>query len=460
MPMRVVIYGEGESLRALLTHPLFQKAPVHILSSDPDFLKRLSEESDFPCVLGDPLNSADLRKAGVNEQTVFIAMGMDNARNILSACLAKKLQAQASLVLGKNFPPASEALCLQETFLLDSLFDIDNEEALTISRRIEFPKIFQSEKFIQGDAVMNEVEIHGKSPLLSHPVKEIALLRKFPNLRLAAYRRGNEISIVKGGSVFLEGDHVLVIGEEKSMTPFLEKAHLIQGGGHKAFLVGGGKVALLLAEILHGDGVHVTILEENPARCAEILESHPGIEVLHGSGSNMALLKDFHLAKYDAVVSLTGNEEKNALISLFAQGEGVKKIIAEIEEPALAAILAKNGIDDALSSRSIAINALANRVGALLHSGMGKNSSLKALYPLFGGNLRALVFTLPESFSLYGIPLKDPRFQFRDDVFIGGILSSNTLRLADGSSQFEKGDEALVLTTNPDLDSWGEIFHR
>jgi trk system potassium uptake protein TrkA len=458
--MRVVIYGEGESLRDLLRHPLFQKAPVNIISKNPDFIKQLSEETDFHCFEGDPLKASDLREAGVDEQAVFIAMGKDNATNLLTASLAKKLNAQAALVLGEDFPPASDSLFLTEVFGLDSLFDVDSEEAYTISRRIEFPKIFQSEKFIQGDAVMNEVEIHGKSPLLSHPVKELSLLKKFPNLRLAALKRGTDISIIKGHTELKEGDHLLLIGEEKTMNEFLNKAHFIQGGGRKAFLVGGGKVALLLGEILQSDGIHVTILEEDPIRCAAILKNHPNLEVLHGSGSNVTLLKDFHLAKYDAVVALTGNEEKNAVISLFAQSQGVKKVIAEIEEPALAAILAKNGIDDALSSRAIATNALANRVGALLHSREKKGSTLKALYSLFGGHLRALIFALPDNFTSYGLPFKDPTFQFREDVFVGGILSGGKLRLADGSSYFEKGDEALVLTTNPSINSWGDIFHR
>lgn len=459
--MRIILSGEGVAIRDLLSNPLLRRATINVLSKDGKFLDELSDDFDVKTFIGSPISEGDLRSAGVKAGTLYAALGSDNTSNILSAALAKKIGAISVIATTKGMASLKDIQSLEKAFDIDFLFDLDYEEACEISRRVSFPKIFASQKFITGNAVINEIEVPAKSPLMQKPLKELRLLNALPNLRVAAVKRRGSVIIPRGSTLLEEGDHLLVVAEEKSMMTFLKKARLIKAASRKALLIGGGKVAGITGDRLTREGVKVTVLEENSLRCETLLQEHPSFEVLHGSGSDMALLHSLSIRKFGSVIALTGKEETNLAIALYAKSQSVKKVIGEIEEPSFASIMERNEVDDAVSSRRIAVNEIANRLAGCLNKDATnrKNSSLKALYPLFGGNIWALLFSLPKAFPLYGVPLMDSRFKIRDDVIIGGILRADQLEVPSGSSSFREGDEAIIITSNSNLINFGEIFH-
>ena len=67
----------------------------------------------------------------------------------------------------------------------------------------------------------------------------------------------------------------------------------------------------------------------------------PKASVIYGDGTDSDLLQDEGIASVDACVSLTGNDEENILISLFAGTKEVDKTITKIKRISFYGLLSK-----------------------------------------------------------------------------------------------------------------------
>ena len=89
----------------------------------------------------------------------------------------------------------------------------------------------------------------------------------------------------------------------------------------KTIIIGGGKSAFYLADQLIKTGIDVKIIEKDANRCDELSELLPKATIINGDGINEALLEETGIRDVDSVVSLTGIDEENIVLSLFAKSE-------------------------------------------------------------------------------------------------------------------------------------------
>lgn len=141
----------------------------------------------------------------------------------------------------------------------------------------------------------------------------------------------------------------------------------------RVLLCGGDRISFYLAQLLEKDGIDVTIIERSAERCRELAEELPGTSVSRGDCSNQAQLEEDGIANADAVVTLTGLDEMNMIVSLYAAGRNVPQVITKIGRPEnarLADSLALGSIicPRELSSGSIVryVRAMQNQSGAAI----------------------------------------------------------------------------------------------
>ena len=76
-------------------------------------------------------------------------------------------------------------------------------------------------------------------------------------------------------------------------------------------------------------GVRVTLVESNEAHCRRLSESLPEALILHGDGTDQELLLSEHFTNNDAFIALTGRDEDNLISALYAQQQGLRKVVAK-----------------------------------------------------------------------------------------------------------------------------------
>lgn len=75
--------------------------------------------------------------------------------------------------------------------------------------------------------------------------------------------------------------------------------------------------------------------------------------VVHGNGTDSDLLEEERFDKYDACVSLTGIDEENIIISMYANKKGIKKNITKINGISLFNVLELVGLQSIVTPKKI-----------------------------------------------------------------------------------------------------------
>ena len=88
----------------------------------------------------------------------------------------------------------------------------------------------------------------------------------------------------------------------------------------RVLICGGGQVGALTARRLVREGNEVTILDPNPARCAE-LEASLDAHVVEGSASRVRSMQKAGIADAEMVIAVTDVDEVNLLACLIAQAD-------------------------------------------------------------------------------------------------------------------------------------------
>ncbi len=73
--------------------------------------------------------------------------------------------------------------------------------------------------------------------------------------------------------------------------------------------------------------------------------------MIHGDATDHDLLSEEGVENVDAFVALTGIDEENIILSLYAKKPGAGKIIAKVNEDRRARMVADFGIDSIVSAK-------------------------------------------------------------------------------------------------------------
>lgn len=110
-------------------------------------------------------------------------------------------------------------------------------------------------------------------------------------------------------------------------------------------IVGCGRVGSQLALLLSQEDHNVTIIDKNPEAFKRLGASFNGIAAT-GNGFDEKLLKELHIEKQDAFVSVTSGDNTNLMASQIAKKLfKVPRVMARVYDPQRADIYKKLGLD-------------------------------------------------------------------------------------------------------------------
>lgn len=111
------------------------------------------------------------------------------------------------------------------------------------------------------------------------------------------------------------------------MTEFIAQSGIRMKTVRRAMMIGAGKIACYLCEMLLKHGVEVTVIDSSRSACERFAKTIPQAIVINGDGSDQNLLLEEGLREMDAFISLTGIDEENVFLSMYAcRKAGVKTI--------------------------------------------------------------------------------------------------------------------------------------
>ena len=211
---------------------------------------------------------------------------------------------------------------------------------------------------------------------------------------------------------------------------------------HESVIAGGGTTAEYLADRLSDRHVKLTLLEVDAHRCRELMERYPDARVAYSGGDILDVMEEEHVSEADCLVSLTGNDETNLVISMYAWSCNIPSIITRVERPEHVKLLHRVNMDITVSATELSALKM---IRFIRNCEMGDDKNgVSKFYNIADNRAEIMEFHATGDFPLLQIPFADKAFRLKKDVLIASILRDGQLIIPDGSTCIKEGDCVIV----------------
>lgn len=256
-----------------------------------------------------------------------------------------------------------------------------------------------------------------------------------------------------GSFVLQAGDDIYVTASSQDLSELLRNIGILQRRVKHCLIVGGGKVSYYLSKMLVRSGLSVEIIEKDQSRCLELADAIPEAAVVQGDGSVPSFLESEGLSEADAFVTLTGLDELNIVLSLYASSKGVPQIITKLSRVDYSKAISDLPIGSVISPKELCCSNIVRYVRAM-HNQQG---AAVTIHSLADGQAEAVEFIVDNQTRHTGEELKDIRT--RKNILIAGISRGYHSEIPNGSSSFAVGDSVVVVCSGDTiLYSLNDIF--
>ncbi len=448
--MKIVVIGIGKVGETLIKNLNYENHDIVAIDVNSNAINKVVNRYDIKGMIGSGIERDVLIECGGDTADIVIACTSRDEVNVLTCVLAKKLGAKHTVARVRDPELFKEMGNIREVLGIDMAFNPEYRTAIEITQVLKFPSAKNVESFAGGKALMVEFLITENNPLVGKSLIDVAGFGF--KILFGAVERGEEIIIPRGDFILKANDSVHIIATEAEITAFCKKLKIFKPRAKSVFIIGGGKVAYYLAKELCSTGVDVKIVEKDKEKCVALSSGLPKISVFLADGTDQSVLEEENLKGSDAVVTLTGMDESNVIISLYAKEQKVGKIITKIDRENVTQMVDLLGLDTVVSPKEVIANHIVRFVRARLAI---SSQGIKSLYKL-NDKVEVVEFTVADDFIGKNTALKNLKIQ--KGMLIGGIVRGNEFILPMGDSELLSGDRVIVVVNAQKINELSDIL--
>lgn len=420
--MRVILIGAGSAGRDLAVRLYKEKHDVVVVDRDPTVLSQIQEQMDIQTVVGHGSSPAVLKRAGVSEADLLVAVTDNDEVNLFSCVCAKTagVRFRVARVSNLDIRTDSDLLRLNELGV-DLAINPKEECAVELAYMLQLPGAEEVVDLLQGRVLALGFKVSADSPLLRKTLKDCLPQELLRTVRFIALQRGEDLSIPFGDTRFMVGDDLYVVGQPDALPPLMDVVYPDRPKIGKVIVAGGGSLGLSLARQLERSAMDIVLIEADAKiadACSNVLDR---VLVLHGDAMSHETLENAGIGKNTAFVSTTGSDENNIIMCLLAQKAGASFTVGSVSKPEYVPVI------NSLSLLDRAVSPHLSMMNSILHFIRGRNVRAATLFHTLPGELLEIVLDTGHQWA--GRAVKDL------DIPKGTILAT-----------MERGGEVLVPT--------------
>ena len=452
--MRIVVVGAGKVGRVLTEQLAAEKHDIVVIDQDSDLIESIVNIYDVRGVAGNG-GCYDIQKDAFEDGAdLLIATTSSDETNILACLVAKKLGTPHTIARIRNPEYEKQLHFMREELGLSMVVNPEKATAREIARVLRFPSAIKREQFCRQRFELVEYRINEGNPLVGLQLSDL-----YRNIRvkilICAVARGQQTIIPTGATVLQKGDKIYLTASARELESFFRKLNIFKARANNIMIVGASRIAYYLVKELQDIQKRVTVIDSNAARCQAMSEKFPGVLVIHGDGADSELLSEERISEMDAFVPLTGLDETNIILAMYASQFPNCKVVAKINRPSFADLANQKGlVDSVVSTAAVTSETIARYVRAMQNSFDSDN--IKTLHRLVGGRVEALEFNVGPGLPFIGVPLKD--LNLREGMLVAGIVRQNGAPvIPSGADALQEGDDVVIVTTDTTLHALRDI---
>ena len=439
--MNIIIAGGGKVGNTLARQLSAEGYDITIIDSDPQVLNASVERMDIMAVHGNCASMDTLLHAGVMEADLLIAVTNADEVNLLCCTTAHGINPKLHTIARIRNPEYTEQIfAMRDIFGLSMAVNPERQAAVEIHRLLKYPGFLRRDTFAKGRAEIVEFRIDSVSKLCNVALSEMNSILKTKVLVCTVLRNGQAVT-PKGDFVLREGDRVFATAPTQNLSQMLRNLGVIARRARRVILCGGGRVSYYLASLLQKDGISVQLIEERETRCRELAAALPDAAVIHGDATDQQLLESEGLSSCDALVTLTGVDELNMIISLYGNSRNIPQVITKLGHSENRNIIDSLALGSIVSPKELCCTDIVRYVRAMKN----QTGAAVSLHTIADGQAEAVEFLVDAYTRNCGKPLKE--LKLKPNVLIASISHGAVSEVPNGNSVFCQGDSLVVVTS-------------
>ena len=443
--MNIIIAGDGR-VGSMLTRQLSSEGyDVTVIDCDAHVLESTVERYDVIGVHGNCASMSVLQQAGVKDADLLIAVTSADEVNLLCCTTAHALNPKLHTIARIRNPEYTEQIYrMRNVFGLSMVINPENQAATEIERLLKYPGFLRRDTFAKGRTEIVELRVDSGSKLCNVKLMDLRTIVRCQVLVCAVLRGGTAVA-PKGDFVLREGDRIFVTALSENLTTLLKNLGILTRRVRNVTLCGGGRVSYYLASRLKKSGISTQIIDSDYDRCKELCELLPDSSIIHGDISEQDLLESEGLGQTDALVTLTGLDELNMIVSLYASSRGVPQVITKLDNMGNRSVIDSLSLGSVVSPRELVCSNIVRYVRAM----QNQTGAAISVHAIADGQVEAMEFLVDEHTRNCGKPLKE--IKLKANVLLVSISHGATTHIPNGDSMFEQGDTVVVITNGREV---------
>ena len=450
--LNIIIVGCGKVGRALVEQLSKEGHYITIIDKNPEKIQSLTNLYDIMGIVGNGASYSVQMEAGIEDADLIISVTDSDELNLLCCTVAKQVGDCSAIARVRTPDYSKEVSYLRDKLGLAMIINPELEAAKETARILYLPTALEVNSFAHGQAELIKIKVPEGNTIdgmtIAHLGRKIA-----PNILICAVERDGEVTIPAGDFTIQRGDIISFAASRKVAKQFLEDIGFKTNQVGNTMIIGGGKSTYYLAKLLMNMGIEVKIIESNRQKCEELSILLPKAIIINGDGTDEELLKEEGIETAESFVPLTGIDEENVMLTLYARKVSKAKVITKINRMTFKTVLNDLDLGSVIYPRYITSEAIVAYVRAKRAS---RGSDIETLYHIFDSKAEAIEFRIREESSVTDVCLAN--LSLKKNLLIAFINRNGKIIIPSGNDCIRVGDTVTIVTTHTGLKDIRDIL--
>lgn len=450
--LNIIIVGCGKVGVTLIEQLCKEGHDITIIDKNASKIQTLTNLYDVMGIVGNGASYSVQMDAGIEGTDLIIAVTDSDELNLLCCTVARRVGDCAAIARVRTPDYSKEVGYLREKLGLAMIINPELEAAKEAARILYLPTALEVNSFAHGQAEMVKFRIP-EGNLLDGMVISKLSSSVTNKVLICAIERDGEVHIPSGDFIVKNGDIISFVASRKTAKGFLVEIGFKTNQVKNTLIIGGGKAAYYLANQLINAGISVKIIESDRARCEELSVLLPKAIIINGDGTDEELLKEEGIGYVESFVPLTGIDEENIMLTLYARQVSNAKIITKINRINFKEVISKLDLGSLIYPRYITSEAIIAYVRAKKDS---MDSNIETLYHMFDYRAEAIEFRVDEESEVTNISLAE--LSLKKNLLISFINRNGSIIIPSGQDCIKVGDTVMIVTTHTGFNDIQDIL--
>lgn len=458
----------GSTLADLLAR---EERDVTLIERDRDTVRDLTARlGDVRVVEGNGTTGAALRKAGIDDAELVVAVTQYDEANLITGLLASAFDVPRLIVRIRD-PDHSRSFDIvrRERGDFDYLAVNPTTAAVEkIASLLEVPGARDVCSFLSGELIVAGFPISERSDFAGLAIRNIDLMFAGTPTLVAAIRRDGEWIIPRGEDEIRHGDVAYFAVGRDHLPVVLELLGNEKADRPHIMVAGATEIAVQLARRLESQddvaetsaffddrrrrkrAARVTLIDDEHEHAERASGSLVDTLVVEGAPTDQALLEEEEIEGVSAFVAATADHETNLVSALLAKRLGARRAFALVDNPAIADLVGDIGIDAPIVPRQLTIDLALSYI---------RGDSVVSVTTLLQEGMEVFEGEVDPASPLCKGPIRDVASRLRGAIVIAvQRREGQGLIIPRGDDRIGPGDHVVVLCTKEHAKSVGRFL--